>query len=191
VLEELAEVALWEQSTLLLWEVDSLLAAASWEDLVLDALLWEESVVVVLWELFTLLWEDALALLEDLVLAVLVSLVVLGLLEDLVASVDSDLEDLAFWEVSTPLLLEEDLLEALDLPLDALGVLAVLALEVLLATDLWEPSIPVLWEAVLLEELTLQLVVLWQGHLLSALELLPPLWEFELELEVVRSPTSR
>ena len=39
VLEELAEVALWEQSTLLLWEVDSLLAAASWEDLVLDALL--------------------------------------------------------------------------------------------------------------------------------------------------------
>ena len=91
VLEELAEVALWEQSTLLLWEVDSLLAAASWEDLVLDALLWEESVVVVLWELFTLLWEDALALLEDLVLAVLVSLVVLGLLEDLVASADSDL----------------------------------------------------------------------------------------------------
>lgn len=199
VLEELAEVALWEQSTLLLWEVDSLLAAASWEDLVLDALLWEESVVVVLWELFTLLWEDALALLEDLVLAVLVSLVVLGLLEDLVASVDSDLEDLALchklWEVSTPLLLEEDLLAALDfqedLPLDALVVWAVLALEVLLATDLWEPSIPVLWEAVLLEELTLQLVVLWQGHLLSALELLPPLWEFELELEVVRSPTSR
>ena len=200
VLEELAEVALWEQSTLLLWEVDSLLAAASWEDLVLDALLWEESVVVVLWEQFTLLWEDALALLEDLVLAVLVSLVVLGLLEDLVASVDSDLEDLALWEVSTPLLLEEDLLEALDfqedLPLDVLGVLAlavllaVLALEVLLATDLWEPSIPVLWEAVLLEQLTLQLVVLWLGHLLSALELLPPLWEL-LELEVVRSPTSR
>ena len=199
VLEDLAEVALWEQSTLLLWEVDSLLAAASWEDLVLDALLWEESVVVVLWELFTLLWEDALALLEDLVLAVLVSLVVLGLLEDLVASVDSDLEDLALchklWEVSTPLLLEEDLLAALafqeDLPLDALVVWAVLALEVLLATGLWEPSIPVLWEAVLLEELTLQLVVLWQGHLLSALELLPPLWELELKLEVVRSPTSR
>ena len=70
--EELAEVALREQSTLLLWEVDSLLAAASWEDLVLDALLWEESVVVVLWEQFTLLWEDALALLEDLVWAVLV-----------------------------------------------------------------------------------------------------------------------
>ena len=91
VLEGLAEVALWEQSTLLLWEVDSLLAAALWEDLVLDALLWEESVVVVLWEQFTLLWEDALALLEDLVLAMLVSLVVLGLLEDLVASVDSDL----------------------------------------------------------------------------------------------------
>ena len=138
--EGLAEVALWEQSTLLLWEVDSLLAAASWEDLVLDALLWEESVVVVLWEQFTLLWEDALALLEVLVWAVLVSLVVLGLLEDLVASVDSDLEDLALWEVSTPLLLEEDLLEALDfqedLPLDVLGVLAVLALEVLLATDL-------------------------------------------------------
>ena len=125
----------------------------------------------------------------------------LGLLEDLVASVDSDLEDLALWEVSTPLLLEEDLLEALldfqeDLLLDVLGVLAlavllaVLALEVLLATDLWEPSIPVLWEAVLLEQLTLQLVVLWLGHLLSALELLPPLWEL-LELEVVRSPTSR
>ena len=171
-----------------------MLAAALWEDLVLDALLWEESVVVVLWEQFTLLWEDALALLEGLVLAVLVSLVVLGLLEDLVASVDSDLEDLALWEVSTPLLLEEDLLEALDfqedLPLDVLGVLAVLALEVLLTTDLWEPSIPVLWEAVLLEQLTLQLVVLWQGHLLSALELLPPLWEL-LELEVVRSPTSR
>ena len=65
-----------------------------------------------------------------------------------------------------------------------------MALEVLLATDLWEPSIPVLWEAVLLEELTLQLVVLWQGHLLSALELLPPLWEL-LKLEVVRSPISR
>ena len=123
------------------------------------------------------------------------------MLEDLVASVDSDLEDLALWEVSTPLLLEEDLLEALldfqeDLLLDVLGVLAlavllaVLALEVLLATDLWEPSIPVLWEAVLLEQLTLQLVVLWLGHLLSALELLPPLWEL-LELEVVRSPTSR
>ena len=122
------------------------------------------------------------------------------MLEDLVASVVSDLEDLALWEVSTPLLLEEGLLEALDfqedLPLDVLGVLAlavllaVLALEVLLATDLWEPSIPVLWEAVLLEELTLQLVVLWLGHLLSALELLPPLWEL-LELEVVRSPTSR
>ena len=200
MLEELAEVALWEQSTLLLWEVDSLLAAASWEDLVLDALLWEESVVVVLWEQFTLLWEDALALLEDLVWAVLVSLVVLGLLEDLVASVDSDLEDLALWEVSTPLLLEEGLLEALDfqedLPLDVMGVLAlavllaVLALEVLLATELWEPFIPVLWEAVLLEQLTLQLVVLWLGHLLSALELLPPLWEL-LELEVVRSPTSR
>ena len=94
------------------------------------------------------------------------------------------------WEVSTPLLLEEDLLEGLDLPLDVLGVLAVLALEVLLATDLWEPSIPVLWEAVLLEQLTLQLVVLWQGHLSSALELLPPLWEL-LKLEVVRSPTSR
>ena len=92
--------------------------------------------------------------------------------------------------MSTPLLLEEDLLEALDLPFDALGVLAVLALEVLLATDLWEPSIPVLWEAVLLEQLTLQLVVLWQGHLLSALELLPPLWEL-LKLEVVRSPISR
>ena len=86
--------------------------------------------------------------------------------------------------------MEEDLLEALDLPFDALGVLAVLALEVLLATDLWEPSIPVLWEAVLLEQLTLQLVVLWQGHLSSALELLPPLWEL-LKLEVVRSPTSR
>ena len=62
------------------------------------------------------------------------------MLEDLVASVVSDLEDLALWEVSTPLLLEEDLLEALldfqeDLLLDALGVLAVLALEVLLATD--------------------------------------------------------
>ena len=62
------------------------------------------------------------------------------MLEDLVASVDLDLEDLALWEVSTPLLLEEDLLEALldfqeDLLLDALGVLAVLALEVLLATD--------------------------------------------------------
>jgi len=122
------------------------------------------------------------------------------LLEDLVASVVSDLEDLALWEVSTPLLLEEGLLEALDfqedLPLDVLGVLAlavllaVLALEVLLATDLWEPSIPVLWEAVLLEQLTLQLVVLWLGHLLSALELLPPLWEL-LELELVRSPTSR
>ena len=122
------------------------------------------------------------------------------MLEDLVASVVSDLEDLALWEVSTPLLLEEGLLEALDfqedLPLDVLGVLAlavllaVLALEVLLATDLWEPSIPVLWEAVLLEELTLQLVVLWLGHLLSALELLPPLWEL-LELELVRSPTSR
>ena len=140
MLEELAEVALWEQSTLLLWEVDSLLAAASWEDLVLDALLWEESVVVVLWEQFTLLWEDALALLEDLVWAVLVSLVVLGLLEDLVASVDLDLEDLALWEVSTLLLLEGDLLEGLDfqedLLLDVLGVLAVLALEVLLATDL-------------------------------------------------------
>ena len=128
---------------------------------------------MVLWEQFTLLWEDALALLEDLVSAVLVSLVVLGLLEDLVASVDSDLEDLALWEVSTPLLLEGlDFQE--DLPLDVL----------------WEPSIPVLWEAVLLEQLTLQLVVLWQGHLLSALELLPPLWEL-LELEVVRSPTSR
>ena len=113
------------------------------------------------------------------------------MLEDLVASVDLDLEDLALWEVSIPLLLEEDLLEALDfqedLPLDALGVLA---LEVLLATDLWEPSIPVLWEAVLLEEVTLQSVVLLLGHLSSALELLPPLWEL-LELEVVRSPTSR
>ena len=116
------------------------------------------------------------------------------MLEDLVASVDSDLEDLALWEVSTPLLLGEGSLEALDfqedLPLEVLGVLAVLALEVLLATDLWEPSIPVLWEAVLLEELILQLVVLLLGHLLSALELLPPPWEL-LELEVVRSPTSR
>ena len=100
------------------------------------------------------------------------------MLEDLVASVDLDLEDLALWEVSTLLLLEGDLLEGLDfqedLPLDVL----------------WEPSIPVLWEAVLLEQLTLQLVVLWQGHLLSALELLPPLWEL-LKLELVRSPTSR
>jgi len=114
------------------------------------------------------------------------------LLEDLVASVDLDLEDLALWEVSTLLLLEEDLLEGLDfqedLLLDVLGV--VLALEVLLATDLWEPSIPELWEAVLLEQLTLQLVVLWLGHLSSALVLLPPLWDL-LELEVVRSPTSR
>ena len=62
------------------------------------------------------------------------------MLEDLVASVDLDLEDLALWEVSTLLLLEEDLLEGLDfqedLLLDVLGVLAVLALEVLLATDL-------------------------------------------------------
>ena len=119
---------------------------------------------------------------------------VLGLLEDLVASVDLDLEDLALWEVSTLLLLEEDLLEGLDfqedLLLDVLGVLAVLALEVLLATDLWEPSITELWEAVLLEQLTLQLVVLWLGHLSSALVLLPPLWDL-LELEVVRSPTSR
>lgn len=116
------------------------------------------------------------------------------MLEDLVASVDLDLEDLALWEVSTLLLLEEDLLEGLDfqedLLLDVLGVLAVLALEVLLATDLWEPSIPELWEAVLLEQLTLQLVVLWLGHLSSALVLLPPLWDL-LELEVVRSPTSR
>ena len=116
------------------------------------------------------------------------------MLEDLVASVDLDLEDLALWEVSTLLLLEEDLLEGLDfqedLLLDVLGVLAVLALEVLLATDLWEPSITELWEAVLLEQLTLQLVVLWLGHLSSALELLPPLWGL-LELEVVRSPTSR
>lgn len=62
------------------------------------------------------------------------------MLEDLVASVDLDLEDLALWEVSTLLLLEGDLLEGLDfqedLLLDVLGVLAVLALEVLLATDL-------------------------------------------------------
>merc|ERR1719234_2841960 len=113
------EVASWEQCTLLLWEV----------------VLWEESELATLAVLAleaalpsgTLQWE-------------LVSLVAMGLQEDLVL----DVLDLADWDASV--VLELDALEVLELD--------VLDWEALLEpADLWEQSTQLLLEEVLSEEL--------------------------------------